>query len=220
MTKGRSNSSFVIGHSSFVAGTTSALPTVMHSRPTSHPPPDAGFTIIELLVSAVLIALAVGSIMSMNTQSMHTLRDSHLAAAGSQVLQQRVEMMRALAWPDISNSPALSELMATATESEREMAEANLTEKLTVTVPADTTGPAVNGASSFSLVRHKGVVTGGAAGDFTAQPTLLFEGAVSWTDSTGAHARSLRTVICRDGLTRAGIFGSSLGRAPRSGPSS
>jgi Tfp pilus assembly protein PilV len=192
----------------------------MQIRPTSHPPPDAGFTIIELLVSAVLIALAVGSIMSMNTQSMHTLRDSHLAAAGSQVLQQRVEMMRALAWPDITNTAALADLMATATESEREMAEANLTEKITVTVPAEATGPAVDGASSFNIVRRDGVVTSGAPGDFVAQPTLLFEGAVSWTDSTGAHARTLRTVICRNGLTRAGIFGSSLGRAGRSEPSS
>jgi hypothetical protein len=165
----------------------------------------------------VLIALAVGSIMSMNTQSMHTLRDSHLAAAGSQVLQQRVEMMRALAWPDITNTAALAELMAAATESEQEMAEANLTEKMTVTVPAASTGPAVDGTSSFNLVRHHGVVTSGALGDFSAQPTLLFEGAVSWTDSTGAHARTLRTVICRSGLTRAGIFGSSLGRAVRSG---
>jgi Tfp pilus assembly protein PilV len=191
----------------------------MQSRPNSHPPPDAGFTIIELLVSAVLIALAVGSIMSMNTQSMHTLSDSHLAAAGSQVLQQRVEMMRALAWPDITNTTALADLMGTATQSEREMAEANLTEKLTVTVPAPS-GPAVDSSSSFNLVRRKGVVTSGAPADFVAQPTLLFEGAVSWTDSTGAHARTLRTVICRNGLTRAGIFGSSLGRAARSGPSS
>jgi Tfp pilus assembly protein PilV len=192
----------------------------MQRRLTSPPPPEAGFTIIELLVSAVLIALAVGSIMSMNTQSMHTLSDSHLAAAGSQVLQQRVEMMRALAWPEITNSAALAELMATATESEREMAEANLTEKMTVTVPADSTGPAVDGASGFNLVRHNGTVRSGAAGDFVAQPTLLFEGAVSWTDSTGAHARTLRTVICRNGLTRAGIFGSSLGRAARSVPAS
>lgn len=192
----------------------------MQSRLCPHLSPAAGFTIIELLVSAVLIALAVGSIMSMNTQSMHTLRDSHLAAAGSQVLQQRVEMMRALAWPEISNTTALADLMATATESEKEMADANLTEKLTVTMPAQATGPAVNGPSSFSLVRRKGTVTVGASGDFVAQQTLLFEGAVSWTDSTGAHARSLRTVICRDGLTRAGIFGSPLGRAPRRAPSS
>lgn len=189
----------------------------MQTRATSHLSADAGFTIIELLVSAVLIALAVGSIMSMNTQSMHTLRDSRLAAAGSQVLQQRVEMLRALAWPEIASTTALADLMATATESEREMAEANLTEKMTVTVPADSTGPAVNGPDSFSIVRRQGVVTCGAPGDFTTQPTLLFEGAVSWTDSTGAHARTLRTVIGRNGLTRAGIFGSSLGRAARSG---
>ena len=192
----------------------------MPPRPTSHSPPDAGFTIIELLVSAVLIALAVGSIMSMNTQSMHTLRDSHLAAAGSQVLQQRVEMMRTLAWPDFTTTAALADLMATPTQSEQEMAEANLTEQMTVTVPAPATGPAVDGSSSFNLVRHNGVVTSGAPGDFSAEETLLFEGAVSWTDSTGAHARTLRTVICRSGLTRAGIFGSSLGRAVRSGPSS
>lgn len=192
----------------------------MQARATPRPPLDAGFTIIELLVSALLIALAVGSIMAMNTQSMHTLRDSHLAAAASQVLQQRVEMMRALPWPEITNTAALSELMAIATESEREMAEAKLTEKLTITVPNDTTGPAVNGPSSFNLVRRNGTVTCGAPGDFVAQPTLLFEGAVSWTDSTGVHARTLRTVIGRNGLTRAGIFGSSLGRAVRSEPSS
>src|SRR4051812_19708462 len=149
----------------------------MQLRAPSPSATEAGFTIIELLVSAVLIALAVGSIMSMNTQSMHTLRDSHLAAAGSQVLQQRVEMMRTLAWPDITNTAALAELMAMATESEREMAEAKPTKNLTVTVPANPPGPAIDGPSSFNLMRRDGTVTSGAPADFGAQPTLLFEGA-------------------------------------------
>src|SRR4051812_27284932 len=142
----------------------------MQLRLTSPPTSEAGFTIIELLVSAVLIALAVGSIMSMNTQSMHTLSDSHLAAAGSQVLQQRVEMMRALAWPDITNNAALADLMATATESEREMAQANLTEKMTVTVPADTTGPAIYGSSRLKITRRDEAGTSGGARAIVGPP--------------------------------------------------
>ena len=173
----------------------------------------AGFTILEVLVSALLIALAVGSIMGMHTQSMHVLHNSHLAAASSQVLQERVEMLRSKPWPDIASTVALTDLMGTATESETELAEANLTETLKVSLPADTADRAAASANSFTMTRHGGVVTPGSDYDFSQNPTLLLEGTATWRDDAGVHTRSLRTVICRDGLTRAGVFGSALGRA-------
>jgi Tfp pilus assembly protein PilV len=180
----------------------------------------AGFTILEVLVSAVLIALAVASIMGMNTQSMRALRSSHFAAASSQVLQQRVEMMRAKPWPEIASTIALAALMAKPTDSEREMAEASLVENIEVSLPLDASDRAAPSTSSFTILRSGGTVTAGVDCDFAQYSTLVFDGTVTWRDDSGVHSRSLRTVICRDGLTRGGVFGSSLGRPGGSGPSS
>jgi Tfp pilus assembly protein PilV len=173
---------------------------------------EAGITIIEVMIAALLIGLATGSIMEINAHSLRILQSSHLAAAASQVLQQRVEMLRRATWPELSNDIALAKLMATATESEVELVPAQVTETLTLSVPQDPpTGPQ-GGSTSVALSRTRGAVTVGQTGDLGTEPSLLVENGIVWKDMTGTHQRSLRTVICRAGLTRNGIFGSSIGR--------
>jgi hypothetical protein len=176
------------------------------------------FTILEVLAAAALIALAMGSIMAINTHAVHTLRATRQAAASSQVLQQRVEMIRAKPWPQVSSSTALTQLMSAPTESEKELTDAHMTETLKVIVPvASANGPTAS-ATSFSVRRQDGVASPDRDLDLGAQPTLLFEGTLTWRDVHGVHARTLRTMICRAGLTRSGIFGSPLGRAGGSAP--
>lgn len=177
------------------------------------------FTILEVLVAAFLIALAMGSIMTINTHAVHTLRATRQAAASSQVLQQRVEMIRSKPWPEVSNSTSLQALMSMPTESEKELTDAQMAETVTVTVPAPSSDGPTASATSFSIRRQNGVATVGAPADFGAQPALLFDGMLTWHDVHGLHQRSLRTMICRAGLTRSGIFGSPLGRAGGPAPS-
>lgn len=185
-------------------------------RSTSHR--ARAFTILEVLAAAALIAIAMGSIMAINTHAVHTLRATRQAAASSQVLQQRVEMIRARPWPEVSSSDALTRIMSTATESEKELTDAHMTETLKVIVPeASIDGPTAS-ATAFSVRRQNGAASADQALDLGTQPTLLFEGTLTWRDVHGVHARTLRTMICRAGLTRSGIFGSPLGRAGGSAP--
>ncbi len=173
--------------------------------------PD-GFTIVEVLVSALLIGIGFGSILATDVRSIRTLRCTRQAAAGSQMLQQRIEAIRAAPWPQISNSESLAQLMRVATESEVEVADSALTEYLQVTVP----NPALaRGAvpRSFSILRQGGFARVEQSGDFSGERTLMFESRITWRDVQGAHERHLRTIVCRAGLTRSGIFGSALGRA-------
>ena len=53
-----------------------------------------GVTIVEVLLASVLIFIGLGSIFEMNTHSIELLRATHLTAASTQMLQERVETMR------------------------------------------------------------------------------------------------------------------------------
>ena len=171
-----------------------------------------GFTLVEVLVSALLISIGLGSILAINTKTIHTLRATRQAAVASQVLQQRVEALRDRPWPQIASSEALAQVMSTATESERELASGQIDEVLSIhSIVPSASGP-TQGTDLFSVRRKDGEVTVEQAGDLAKEQSLLIMSSVTWRDPSGAHTRNLRTVICRAGLTRSGIFGSGLGR--------
>ena len=173
---------------------------------------SGAFTLTEVMISIVLIVLSMGSILMLNLRSARILRASREVAAASQILQQRVEMAREHSWSEVASSQALAALMQTATDSEPEMSDSNVSERMRVTVPKATADGLVETDRSMSLLRSGGKVVVEQSGDFTAEPTLLFEGTATWRDTTGVHQRTLRTVICRFGLTRSGIVGTVIGR--------
>jgi prepilin-type N-terminal cleavage/methylation domain-containing protein len=171
-----------------------------------------GFTLVEVLVSSLLICIGLGSILAINTKTVHTLRAARQAAVASQVLQQRVEALRERPWPQLASSDALAQAMATPTESECELAGGKVDEVLSVSsITPTATGPTM-GVDLFRVRRKDGVVTVEQAGDLNKEASVLIMSTVTWKDPSGAHTRNLRTIICRAGLTRSGIFGSALGR--------
>lgn len=170
----------------------------------------AATTFVEVLISAALIFVCLGGILTVNTKSIHTLRATQQAAASSQILQQRIETIRSRPWPEISNSTALAALLQVPTESEKQIPDLNLSELIRVSVPTLTTEGFIEG-QSFTVRRDGPTVWIEQAGDFGKEPTLLVAGAIIWRDSQGRHERQVRTIICRAGLTRSGIYGSVLG---------
>ncbi len=172
----------------------------------------SAFTLLEVMVSTMLIAVAMGSILVMNARAARILRASREVAAASQVLQQRIEMLRERPWAEVSGSQALVSLMRKATDSEAEMANSNLTERLKVTVPQSAAEGFAETKRTFTIVRSSSGVVAEGAGDFSTEPTLLFEGTAVWRDQGGVHQRALRTVVCRHGLTRSGVVGTVLGQ--------
>ncbi len=160
----------------------------------------------------MLICLAMGSILMMSMRASKLLRASREVAAASQMLQQRIEMIRERKWSEVSGSKALAVLMQTPTDSEAEMSGTRLTERMKVTVPQASANGLAETDQFFSVSRSAGKVVSEGSGDFGTEPTLLFEGTATWSDSSGVHQRVLRTVICRFGLTRSGIVGTLVGR--------
>lgn len=181
-----------------------------HSPPMR--PHSKGFSIVEVMIAAALVSVGLGSIAGMAGRTIHTLRSTRQVVAASHVLQQRIETIRGKPWPEISNATAMAHLMQTPVESEQELAEWNLREIVTVRVPDAAAVNFVPDARLFTVRRQRGAARIEEAGDFSDEPTLLVESVVMWRDADGEHQRKLRTIVCRTGLTRSGVFGSALGR--------
>lgn len=150
--------------------------------------------------------------MSMNVRSIDTLRASHQTAAASQILQERVELMRKTPWVQVACSAGMVQLMGQALPSESEVADGALVEELTVSVPQDTEEGPVPGDATFRVRHSAGTTAAELANDFTDQQAIFVEDSVTWHDHSGEHVRTLRTIICSAGLTRSGVFGSQVGR--------
>jgi hypothetical protein len=191
----------------------------MISAAFAQPGSQSGVTIIEVLASALLIFLGLGGIFAMNTQSLEILRSTRLLANGSQVLQERMETLRTLPWPEVADAQALAEsVYATPAPSAAEFGSTNLVETVIVSVP-NTPGQPSPDSNTFGLRRKSGVVHIMQAGNFTSQPLLLVDMTLTWQDRENSKQRELKTIIYRSGLTRSGIFGSAFGRPATMTPS-
>jgi len=155
----------------------------------------------------------VGSIVALSARSARALQFSRQTSASSQILQQRIEMVRGQNWAEVTSSAAVARFMETPTTSEAELGNPTLVETLEVTVPKPSPAGLTETEKSFAVRRMaSGTVSIERTGDFTAEPTLLYQATVTWEDQTGVHRRSLRTIVCRNGLTRSGTVGTVLGR--------
>ncbi len=177
-----------------------------------------GVTMVEVMVSVVLVALGLGNIFAITTQSLQAVRTTRQVAGASRVLQQRIEMIRGKAWPEIANATALAGLLEVGTESERELADADLVETIMVSVPPvpGTSTPA--SAVSFSVERRARAGRVVADGDLEDEPVLMVEITAAWRNVRGPQQRQLRTLISRSGLTRSGVFGSAFGKPDTASP--
>ena len=66
--------------------------------------PTSGTTLIEATIAAGIAAIFLGSLFTLNTSSMGTIKMAREAAAASQVLQQRIEAMRIANWHQITDA--------------------------------------------------------------------------------------------------------------------
>jgi Tfp pilus assembly protein PilV len=64
-----------------------------------------GSTLIEAAIAAAVCALFLGSLFTMNTSTMETIKMAREAACASQLLQQRIEAMRIANWHQITDAP-------------------------------------------------------------------------------------------------------------------
>jgi hypothetical protein len=65
-------------------------------------------TLIESSIAAAICALFLGSLFTLNTSTMSTLKMAREAACASQVLQQRIEGMRIANWHQVTDADWLA----------------------------------------------------------------------------------------------------------------
>jgi hypothetical protein len=76
-------------------------------RTAKHLTEDAS-TLIEASVAAAICALFLGSLFTLNTKAMSTLKSAREAACASQVLQQRIEALRIANWHQVTDADWLT----------------------------------------------------------------------------------------------------------------
>lgn len=188
-------------------------PTSLSSSSPRRPPllsHRGGFTLIEVLVGTALIILVLVGIYTMQAQGMQLLRTTRNVGSVSQMMQQRVEQMRANPYATVTSSTGLTSLMTGTvggTNAERELIGVrSLTEAITVFPyyrPTVTPPPTLQ---SFTITRTNGVVAGpGVATSLAAQPQVKAHLRIFWEDRSGSHAREFTSVISNGGLSAAGI---------------
>ncbi|MDQ6808729.1 MAG: type II secretion system GspH family protein [Verrucomicrobiota bacterium] len=158
----------------------------------------AGFTLLESLVAAALMALFLGTLFALNTSSMQTIRMARESAGASQLLQQRVESLRIANWHQVTDADWLkTNLLNTATPG------AGILHATTETVTLIPYDSAATG--NTQLVR-----TNGVASIVNRNATLLAENAVKviWTvayngaPNNRVYARQVVAVLAKGGVAK------------------
>jgi hypothetical protein len=152
------------------------------------PSPQNGSTLIEGAIAAAIAALFLGSLFTMNTSTMETIKMARETACASQVLQQRIEGLRIANWHQITDGDWILENLLN-TDAAGGTRLKNISETLTLTP---------YGSSSVDATQLERA--NGSARIVTRNSSLLTENAmkvvwvVNYTGSPNDHASSRQTV--------------------------
>jgi len=155
----------------------------------------AGTTMPEVLVAAVLLAVFFGSIFELNAVCLRYIDASKESIAALQLVNDRSETLRNLAFSDLTNSSYVQNLVsspANASEFAKKATEV-------VKISAYPTG---NGVTQFTRSANGTVTTDSVATDL-GSTLVQVDVAVSWMMSLGTRARSEQvTTIISNGTKK------------------
>jgi type II secretory pathway pseudopilin PulG len=141
-----------------------------------------GSTLIEAAIAASICAIFLGSLFTLNSSTMETIRMAREAACASQVLQQRIEGMRIANWHQVTDAIWIKTNLLN-TDAAGSTGLKNVSETLTLT-------PYGSASSATTQLTR----SGGSTTIVTQNTSLLTESAmkVVWTvNFTGApHDRA------------------------------
>jgi type II secretory pathway pseudopilin PulG len=160
--------------------------------------PQSASTLIESTIAAAICAMFLGSLFTLNTSTMGTLRMAREAACASQVLQQRIEGMRIANWHQITDADWVRNNLLN-TDAPGSTSLKNLSETLVLS-------PYGSSATAVTEVTR----SGGAARVVTRNSSLLTENAmkVVWTvNFTGApndrdSSRQTVAILAKGGVAK------------------
>lgn len=146
---------------------------------------EQGTTLVEVMVTAVLVAVFFASIFELNAMCLRFIDASKESLAALQSVQDRSETLRNLSFSDLTNTAVVQNLMATAANP------APFSQKATEVVKISKY-PTPNGVTQFTRSSNGTVVNDSVAGDLGTQ-LVKVDVAVSWTMTLGGRARTEQT---------------------------
>lgn len=142
-------------------------------------------TLPEALVGMVLLATFFASIFELNAVCLRYIDATKESVAALQSVQDRAEMLRNLAFTDLTKTEVVQALMANAPNA------APFAQKATETVRLSAY-PTPNGVTQFSR-SPSGVVTADSVATDLGSELVKVEVNVAWTMTLGSRARSEQT---------------------------
>jgi Tfp pilus assembly protein PilV len=144
-----------------------------------------GTTLPEALVGVVLLATFFASVFELNAVCLRYIDATKESVAALQSVQDRAEMLRNLAFIDLTNTAAVQTLMATAPNA------APFAQKATETVTISAF-PTPNGVTQFTRTPAGTVTTDSVAVDL-GQELVKVDVKVAWTMTLGGRSRTEQT---------------------------
>jgi Tfp pilus assembly protein PilV len=148
-------------------------------------PQVRGTTLPETLVALILLATFFASVFELNAVCLRYIDATKESVAALQNVQDRAEMLRNMAFTDLTNATAVQTLMATAPNA------APFAQKATETVTISAF-PAPNGVTHFTRTPAGTVTIDSVATDLGTQ-LVKVDVQVAWTMTLGGRSRTEQT---------------------------
>ena len=144
-----------------------------------------GTTLPEVLVGLILLVTFFASVFELNAVCLRYIDATKESVAALQTVQDRAEMLRNLAFTDLTKTEVVQTLMATAPNA------APFIQKATETVTI-TAFPTPNGVTKFTRTPSGTVTTDSVATDL-GQGLVKVDVKVAWTMTLGGRPRTEQT---------------------------
>jgi Tfp pilus assembly protein PilV len=155
------------------------------SRPSRANRAESGTTLVEVMVAAVLVAVFFASIFELNATCLRFIDAGKESLAALQSVQDRGEVLRNLAFSDLTTTSVVQTLMATPANA------APFAQKATEVVKISKY-PTPNGVTQFTRTPDGTVTNDSVATDLGTQ-LVKVDIAVTWTMTIGGRTRTEQT---------------------------
>jgi hypothetical protein len=147
---------------------------------------NAANTLPEVLVALLLVGLFFASIFELNAVCLRYIEASKEAVAGIAAVQDRTEVLRSLAFADLTNSTYVHNLLATPANS------SDLASRATEVVKLQAY-PTADGVTQFT--RNNGSVTTNSTAHGLGDNLVQVDVSLTWSATFGQRSRTEQTTM-------------------------
>ena len=169
-----------------------ALPTRKRVNPVPvDTKPEGAFTLVEVMVATMLVAIFFASIFELNALCLRYMDSSKESLAALQSVQDRAEVLRNLAFSDLTTISFVRDNVMPANYTPDKTP--TLFSKKATEVVKITQYPTANGVTQFTRLPNGTVTTDSVATNLGLAQLVKVDVSVSWTMTLGGRARTEQT---------------------------